>query len=115
MRFEGQVTNDTFIALRRGLTSRFKLPVRGAENGRKLRPQVSRLRRVSLAARKEAPFFPGNWRLIPKPEIPEDLLDMEERRKDRARLLLDRYGIVFRELLYRERPRAGRASSGLCD
>jgi ATP-dependent Lhr-like helicase len=29
---------------------------------------------------------------------------MEERRKDRARLLLDRYGILFRELLQREWP-----------
>ena len=84
--------------------NRFKLPERAAENARKLRHRVSRLRRVSLAERKEAPFSPGNWRLVPKPELPDDLLETEERRKDRARLLLDRYGILFRELLQREWP-----------
>ena len=35
---------------------------------------------------------------------PADLLDAEELNKDRARLLLDRYGVVFRELLLRELP-----------
>ena len=34
----------------------------------------------------------------------DDLLEIEERKKDRARMLLDRYGIVFRELLQREAP-----------
>ncbi len=31
-------------------------------------------------------------------------MEAEERRKDRARLLLDRYGILFREILQRELP-----------
>jgi ATP-dependent Lhr-like helicase len=46
----------------------------------------------------------GNWRLIPWPELPDDVLGTEERRKDRVRLLLDRYGILFRELLQKEWP-----------
>jgi ATP-dependent Lhr-like helicase len=39
-------------------------------------------------------------------EVPEplDALDMEELNKDRVRLLIQRYGILFRELLTRELP-----------
>jgi len=49
-------------------------------------------------------FFPGNWNLLSVPEFSEDLLETEERKKDRARLLLERYGILFHELLQREHP-----------
>jgi ATP-dependent Lhr-like helicase len=51
---------------------------------------------------KESHPFVGNWHLIPRPELPDDLLETEERRKDRVRLLLDRYGVLFRELLQKE-------------
>jgi ATP-dependent Lhr-like helicase len=53
---------------------------------------------------REAHIFVGNWHLIPRSELLGDLLENEERRKDRVRLLLDRYGILFRELLQREWP-----------
>ncbi len=102
--WKGRLTNDTFITLRRALMSRFRIPQRGSEDSSRLHRRESRLRRLSLAERKEAPFYPGNWHPIPRPEIAEDLLETEERRKDRARLLLDRYGILFRELLHREWP-----------
>jgi ATP-dependent Lhr-like helicase len=46
----------------------------------------------------------GNWHLILKPEPPEGLMEGEEIVKDRVRLLLDRYGILFRQLLFRELP-----------
>ncbi|MGA2468928.1 MAG: ATP-dependent helicase, partial [Thermodesulfobacteriota bacterium] len=49
-------------------------------------------------------FFAGNWHLLASPDLPDDLLEKEECRKDRVRLLLDRYGILFRELLQRELP-----------
>ena len=39
--------------------------------------------------------------------LPEDLLAQEELVKDRVRLLLDRYGLVCRELLTRELPVMG--------
>jgi ATP-dependent Lhr-like helicase len=102
--WQGKVTNDTFITLRRALMNRFKLPETDAANLGKVHQRTSRLRRLSLAERKKGPLFPGNWHLVPRPELPDDLLEMEERRKDRARLLLDRYGILFRELLQREWP-----------
>jgi ATP-dependent Lhr-like helicase len=57
-----------------------------------------------LRAGKERRFFAGNWHLLSGPENSEDLLEAEERKKDRVRLLLDRYGILFREILQRELP-----------
>ena len=102
--WKGRVTNDTFMSLRRGLTNRFRIPERASEDPRKIDRRGSRLRRLSLVERKEGSFYPGNWRGVPKPELPEDVLEREELRKDRVRLLLDRYGILFRELLQREWP-----------
>jgi ATP-dependent Lhr-like helicase len=48
----------------------------------------------------------GNWFRIEYPvtAVTNDLIEREERRKERVRLLLDRYGILFRELLVRELP-----------
>ncbi len=48
--------------------------------------------------------FAGNWHLLARSEPADDPLEIEERRKDRVRLLLDRYGLLFRELLQRELP-----------
>jgi ATP-dependent Lhr-like helicase len=44
----------------------------------------------------------GNWHLIDYPAPPEGLIESDERIKERVRLLLDRYGILFRHLLSRE-------------
>jgi ATP-dependent Lhr-like helicase len=99
--WQGRLTNDTFLALRRALVNNFKLP------------EVSRIRRAPVRWRRpragigkriEERSFPGNWHLLPRPELSEDLLENMERKKDRVRLLLDRHGILFRELLQRELP-----------
>ncbi|KPK91625.1 MAG: hypothetical protein AMJ94_06880 [Deltaproteobacteria bacterium SM23_61] len=100
--WQGQLTNDTFIVLRRALVNKFKLPER-APRERRTPARWSRLR-AGLREEKERRPFPGNWHLLPHPELSDDLLETEERRKDRVRLLLDRYGILFRELLQRELP-----------
>ncbi|MGZ3533647.1 MAG: DEAD/DEAH box helicase [Thermodesulfobacteriota bacterium] len=101
--WKGRVTNDTFITLRRAILNRFDLKGMMAKNER-ARDRMSRRRRLSLVTEKKNYPFAGNWRLIQKPEIPDDLLETEERRKDRVRLLLDRYGILFREILQKEWP-----------
>jgi ATP-dependent Lhr-like helicase len=46
----------------------------------------------------------GGWYRLDPPIAPADALDREEDDRERARLLLDRYGVVFRELLQRESP-----------
>ena len=102
--WQGRITNDTFITLRRAIMNRFDLQHMIAENVKRTRNRISRRRRLSLVEEKESHPFVGNWHLIPRPELPDDLLETEERRKDRVRLLLDRYGILFRELLQKEWP-----------
>jgi len=100
--WQGRITNDTFITLRRTIMNRFDLQHMIAENVKRTRNRISRRRRLSLVEEKESHPFVGNWHLIPRPELPDDLLETEERRKDRVRLLLDRYGVLFRELLQKE-------------
>ncbi|MDP6777784.1 MAG: ATP-dependent helicase, partial [Candidatus Latescibacteria bacterium] len=98
--WEGRVTNDSFAALRRGVETRFKPPrapfVSGGRRGRTRRRGFDQWRSSSP--------FAGNWYLLPQIVDAGDLLEHEERLKDRVRVLLDRYGILFRELLLREAP-----------
>ncbi len=102
--WQGRITNDTFITLRWAIMNRFDLQHMMAENVKRTRNRISRRRRLSLVEKKESHPFVGNWHLISRPELSDDLLETEERRKDRVRLLLDRYGILFRELLQKEWP-----------
>ena len=48
--------------------------------------------------------FAGNWFRLSRPELSDNPIETEECNKDRVRLLLDRYGVLFRELLERESP-----------
>jgi len=102
--WSGQVTNDTFGALRRGIEHRFKAP--DLTQFRSRSAPARRRGRVGFGSRRWTNALPyaGYWHQIPLPEATEDLIEIEERKKDRVRLLLERYGILFRELLYREKP-----------
>ncbi|HSB04600.1 MAG TPA: ATP-dependent helicase, partial [Thermodesulfobacteriota bacterium] len=100
--WQGRVTNDTFIVLRRAIMSRFKLSGTAIQRVRSSHRRIRR--RENLAEKEPSPFSAGNWHRVPRPEVSDDLLETEERRKDRARLLMDRYGVLFRELLQREFP-----------
>ena len=46
--------------------------------------------------------FPGNWYRVASPSGPPDPIALDENNKERVRILLGRYGILFRELLLRE-------------
>ncbi len=98
----GLVTNDTFMSLRRGIQSKFKHPEVG------ICRRYSRHRRLSHRTEfgrwKSSSSYIGNWHRLPTLDPTEDLIEAEERKKDRARLLLNRYGILFRELLQKELP-----------
>jgi ATP-dependent Lhr-like helicase len=100
--WQGRVINDTFLALRQIILNRFKPSEQAMRIARR---SHHRMRRRESTAEKGLPLFlAGNWRLVPGSEVTDDLLETEERRKDRVRLLLDRYGILFRELVQRELP-----------
>jgi ATP-dependent Lhr-like helicase len=88
--WQGRVTNDGFLCLRRGIETRFKLPSPV--------PETRRTRRRSPVP------MPGNWQVLSIPVPDDDLVEREERSKERARVLLDRYGLVFKELLQNESP-----------
>jgi len=104
MVWDGQVSNDTFAALRRGIQSRFQVPdiaagmPRAGTRGRRFGS------RAHFSKWKNAMPYAGVWFRLPRPAPTEDLLEFEELKKDRVRLLLDRYGILFHELLSREMP-----------
>lgn len=105
--WSGIVSNDSAAALRKGIQQDFQPP--------KL-PQIDmprrgrRIPRGGFSRWSGAAPFTGNWYrlergpLSPRETDAPDLLEDEERAKDRARLLLDRYGILFRELLQWETP-----------
>jgi ATP-dependent helicase Lhr and Lhr-like helicase len=107
--WRGRATSDTFLPVRRAIEGRFQAP----EPGPIHRPQRSRgegrraRRLVTGGAGRWAPAarpYPGLWSRVDPPPAERDALEEEELNRDRVRLLLDRYGVLFRELLARELP-----------
>lgn len=94
--WNGHVANDSFAALRKGIENDYKAVEVAEEHRRSFRRR--------LGAWKASQSYRGNWFAF-EPVAPEaDALDREELNKERVRVLLDRYGILFRELLAQEAP-----------
>jgi len=107
--WQGWVGNDTFITLRKGIGNRFKIPDEMVKYAKtySARPRPHGRRpggRSGFSRWKAAMPFAGNWHILDFPESDDDLIEGEEKKKDRVRLLLERYGILFRELLHKELP-----------
>lgn len=96
--WRGQLSNSHFGVLRRAVQAGFKHEP--LEHSPRRSRRVGR-RRGFDRWRASRPFG-GEWFALPANEPPEDPLAIEELAKERARLLLARYGIVFRQLLDRE-------------
>ena len=110
--WQGQVTADAFAPVRQGAANRFKPPRTGpARSGRPGSGRVGagrggrrpRLSRSSQQKWANALPFGGTWRLTPPADQSGDALEREELSKDRVRLLLDRYGLLCRVVLSREK------------
>jgi ATP-dependent Lhr-like helicase len=97
--WRGRVTNDTFEALRQGLAGRFTVPDAPAP-GR--RGPGRRFGRSGYRRWKGSMPLAGSWYVLPVPPAAADRLEAHQRARRRANVLLDRYGVVFRELLARE-------------
>jgi ATP-dependent Lhr-like helicase len=97
--WHGEVSNTTLLALRQAAIGRFEPPERKP-------PEASGPRRRRLERWGLGRPLAGDWYRLsaahPREEL--DALDREELARDRVRQLLDRYGVVFRELLARELP-----------
>ncbi|HUX22620.1 MAG TPA: hypothetical protein VMW69_15390, partial [Spirochaetia bacterium] len=100
--WKGRITSESFDAVRRGASSGFRV----GEG----RPHDGPARRGAYAKWRTQTPLTGSWYLTPTGFASEeagaegDLIDELELSKDRVRILLDRYGILFRELLDRELP-----------
>lgn len=93
------VVNDSFGSVRKGLETQFEIPTVASASA-----SPRRSRRSGYGAWRGSLPLPGNWFPVTPPEPPEDYVEREEKNKDRVRVLLDRYGVLFRELLARESP-----------
>ncbi|MDX9975523.1 MAG: helicase-related protein, partial [FCB group bacterium] len=89
--WRGEIANDSFAAVRRGVEHRFQ----AAE------VQPARSRRASLQRWKAARPFAGNWYALDSDNT-VDILEQDDLYRDRVRLLMRRYGVLFRELLAEE-------------
>jgi ATP-dependent Lhr-like helicase len=98
--WQGRVTADSFAPVRQAAHSGFRPsaplapdPPSPGHRGRRVRFERWRATRP----------FAGSWFVLePSSDDDRDPLANEELRRDRARILLDRYGVVFRELAARE-------------
>ena len=89
-----QITNDSFSSLRKGIAQKFKTDdAPDASQSRRFRSSRSIRNRWV----KTLPLA-GNWYVLDIDDEQKDPLEGEELNKDRVRQVLDRYGILFREL-----------------
>ncbi len=95
--WEGRVANDSFEALRKGIQTGFRPMSLESAHG----PLG---RRRAFNRWKATRPFAGVWYALPAPFEPADPLEREEANRERVRVLLDRYGVLFRELLDQEAP-----------
>jgi ATP-dependent Lhr-like helicase len=91
--WKGMITNDSFETLRKGILNKFDIDKSGVNKNR---------RRINYNRWKSQHPLSGNWYVLRKEKDVDDQLVNIELTKDRVRILLDRYGIIFRELLSNE-------------
>ncbi|MCC6143625.1 MAG: hypothetical protein IT368_07450 [Candidatus Hydrogenedentes bacterium] len=97
----GAVSTDSFAPVRKGIQTRFKAKgladaLSASRSGRALRRGFNRW--------KATRPFAGAWQRLTPAAPPDDPVERQEWERENVRLLLDRYGILFRELLDQELP-----------
>ncbi|XOV88870.1 MAG: DEAD/DEAH box helicase [Pseudomonadota bacterium] len=96
--FMGLISNDTMAALRKGIATRFRIP----EGTDLTRSRTRQIRRGGFNQWRGSIPIAGNWFRLDYPPPDQTAVSDLETAKDRVRVLLDRYGFIFRELLQRE-------------
>ena len=108
--WQGRLTSNSIASLDKALAMNFKLsPAEGA--GAVIAQPSGRSRRHTPGGRLQArrirsltQGWPGLWRIIEPDTAGEDALTRMEQDKERVRMLVDRYGIVCREIINQEAP-----------
>ncbi|MBX7257201.1 MAG: ATP-dependent helicase, partial [Candidatus Hydrogenedentes bacterium] len=98
--WRGRVSNDTFGSLRKGIETKFK-PI---ETAKRMAAPTSAGMRGRFNAWKSSRAYPGHWYVLPEIQADMDALDEEELNQERIRVLVGRYGVLFREVLAQELP-----------
>jgi len=98
--WDGLISNDSFAALRQGAAFGFDVAAAARAVGVRAGP-VGRSR---LARWRASRPLAGTWYRLTEIEESGDALEREDLKRDRVRALLERYGVLFRELLARELP-----------
>lgn len=96
MAWKGTLSSDSYESVRKGILNGFtasEIKEQGSAGSRGLRSRWESSRPLS-----------GSWHALKVSRQPEDLLSRAEIEKNRARVLFDRYGIIFREILANEAP-----------
>ena len=96
----GAVTADSLAPLRKGVQTGFK----AAGVTESAAGQSRGSGRMRFARWKGGLPQAGLWRLLPPVVVDGDPVSETDRQRDRVRLLLDRYGVLFKALLERELP-----------
>jgi ATP-dependent Lhr-like helicase len=107
--WKGHASNDSFAAVRRGILSGFRAEDAGAGSGHGAAvgpggPAAAARSRRTFDRWKASRPAAGFWFRLPRDEATRDALDEEEIVRDRVRQVLQRYGVIFRELLENELP-----------
>jgi ATP-dependent Lhr-like helicase len=103
--WKGIISNDNYGIVRKGFEHKFQLPVSPSSESKTDVRSYRASRRYRFQEWKGTLPWAGSWFIIrPDKEEPPEPLEREEMGKDRVRILLARYGILFRELLQRELP-----------
>ncbi|MCC5887733.1 MAG: DEAD/DEAH box helicase [Gammaproteobacteria bacterium] len=97
--WRGELTLDSFEAVRRGIAWKYSLPALSQADAAPLPKRSRRSLRQRLQARVQG--YPGHFAALPASR-PGDGLDALEHARERARMLLDRYGVVCPDLCRRE-------------
>ena len=104
--WDGDIAADGFNTLAAGRQRNFRLhaadaakPIEPGTTARGRRQLRSRARARAMGA---ALGWPGTWYRAPEPSAVGDAIERLEEAKERCRMLLDRYGILTRELANRE-------------
>ncbi|MBN1696565.1 MAG: DEAD/DEAH box helicase [Spirochaetales bacterium] len=102
--WKGELSNDSFGVIRKGILSGFRAERLSGENRTSLPAGRKRFRNPGYSRWKSSRPGEGAWFSLPSPREQDDIISDIELRKDRIRQLLCRYGILFRRLLQHELP-----------
>ncbi len=101
--WRGRIANDDYQTLRIGIMNRFK--AESSNQGNASPGTRRRSRRFGFNRWKQSRPFTGSWYALEGIDSDAvDALDRQEIVKDRIRLLLSRYGVLMREIVWNELP-----------